>query len=130
MDDLGARGEEMAERYLKRRGWLPLARNWRAHGSAEIDIIAQRRGVLAIVEVKTRRDSGQLLEPISLRQRRRIAGGAEAFLVRHPELRELELRYDLITVDRSRRPARITHRPDAFGPPPDRRAPSARRPPS
>jgi putative endonuclease len=51
---LGRRGEESAAAHLRRRGFAVLARNVRTrHG--EIDLIARRGGVLAFVEVKTRR---------------------------------------------------------------------------
>ncbi len=119
--ETGRHGEAAALRFLKRRGWLPLAVNWSASSGGEIDIVARRRGVLAIIEVKTRSDPAALVEPVSLEQRRRIARGAAAFIRRHPDLEDLRLRYDLVTVDRSRLPSRITHRPDAFAPPPPRR---------
>ena len=54
MDD-GRYGEEVATRFLRRRGWLPIARNWPVPQGGELDIVALRDGILAIVEVKTRR---------------------------------------------------------------------------
>lgn len=118
-------------RYLKRRGWLPLARNWKSSRGGEIDIIVRRRGILAFVEVKTRSDPAELVEPVSLRQRRRIADGAAAYVARHPRLETLSVRFDVVAVDRSWTPARVTHHPDAFDPPPSpRTARSAGRQPS
>ena len=52
-DDLGRRGEELAARYLTTRGYRIVARNWRCQ-QGEIDIVAERGGVFAVVEVKTR----------------------------------------------------------------------------
>jgi putative endonuclease len=52
-DDLGRRGEHLAARYLAARGYRILARNWRC-ALGEIDIVAERHGDVAIVEVKTR----------------------------------------------------------------------------
>lgn len=48
----GTIGEDIAERFLARKGYLVLERNYRKfHG--EIDIIAKDRDVLVFVEVKT-----------------------------------------------------------------------------
>lgn len=76
-----------------------------------------RDGILAIIEVKTRRSPTALLEPVSLAQRARIGRGASAFLHRNPQLSRLSVRFDLILVDRSRHPIRITHQKGAFEPP-------------
>lgn len=50
---IGNIGEDIAERYLKKRLWRILSRNYKAHGG-EIDIIAYRFGVLVYFEVKAR----------------------------------------------------------------------------
>ncbi|WP_022899748.1 YraN family protein [Humibacter albus] len=52
-DELGRRGEELATRYLTAHGYRVLSRNWRC-SLGEIDVIAERSGLVAIVEVKTR----------------------------------------------------------------------------
>ncbi len=49
----GDLGERAATRYLRRRFYRVLERNWFFYRK-EIDIIAKRRGVLVICEVKTR----------------------------------------------------------------------------
>lgn len=119
--DLGVSGERLAERYLRRRGWLPVATNWEYAGG-ELDLVARRRGVLAVVEVKTRTNPAALAEPIGLAQRERIVRAARVFLAKRPDLGHLAVRFDLISVDRSRRPARITHVAEAFSPPERRTA--------
>ena len=53
MINIGKIGEDAAEKYLIKKHWRVLARNYRVRGG-EIDIVAYRRGVLAFVEVKTR----------------------------------------------------------------------------
>lgn len=50
---IGDLGEDLAEKYLKRRGWRILSRNFSARGG-EIDIIGFRFGKLVYFEVKTR----------------------------------------------------------------------------
>ena len=53
--DLGRHGEDLAHRYLRRKGFTVVARNWRPpQGGGEIDIVAWEGDWLVFVEVKTR----------------------------------------------------------------------------
>ena len=52
-NDFGKWGEDIAANYMLEHGFEILERNWR-HGRMEIDIIAQKEGVLYFVEVKSR----------------------------------------------------------------------------
>ena len=52
-DTLGAKGERLAIRRLRREGYRVVARNYRAVG-AEIDAVAMDGDTLVFVEVKTR----------------------------------------------------------------------------
>ena len=52
---LGRRGEDLAHRFLRRQGYVIVARNYRLPtGGAEADLIAWDGGTLVIVEVKAR----------------------------------------------------------------------------
>jgi len=104
----GRWGERAAARYLVRRGWTVVARRWRG-GGGEIDLIAYRRGTLAVCEVKVRPDDAQVHSPVAASQRARIVRAAEAFLVRHPHLRNHTVRLDLLTVRRRGPWARVRH---------------------
>jgi len=76
----GARGEDTAAAFLARRGWQILERNVR-YREGELDIIAFKDGVLAFVEVKTRRSV-------------RSGTGAEAVTpVKQARIRRLAMRY-------------------------------------
>src|SRR5579871_546276 len=57
--DLGRRGEDIAHRYLRRRKYVIVARNYRPSSGAagEIDIVARTGRKLVFVEVKTRSDN-------------------------------------------------------------------------
>jgi putative endonuclease len=53
--NVGRRGEDLAHRYLRRQGYVVVARNWRPpQGGGELDLIAWERGVLVFIEVKSR----------------------------------------------------------------------------
>jgi len=79
----------------------------------EIDIVAQRGAVLAIVEVKARREVGIAAAAVSGRQCRRLARAAAVFLARHPELARLSVRFDVMLVSPWRWPR---HLADAWRP--------------
>ncbi len=93
------------------RGWRIVARPLHAR-VREIDIVARRGRLIAIVEVKARRDPAGDAAP-DARQRRRIERAAAVFLARHPDLAGHDLRFDLMVV----RPWRLPHRlADAWRP--------------
>ncbi|PSL39774.1 putative endonuclease [Labedella gwakjiensis] len=72
-DELGRRGEDLAVVFLERSGYEILARNWRSR-TGEIDIVARKETVTAIVEVKTRTSvvSGHPFEAITFRKLSRL----------------------------------------------------------
>jgi putative endonuclease len=49
--EFGEVGERVAERWLRRRGWRVLQRRFRS-GHRDIDLVAERDGLVAFVEVK------------------------------------------------------------------------------
>jgi putative endonuclease len=51
----GRRGEDLAHRFLRRQGFVIVARNYRlGSGDAEADLIAREGEMLVVVEVKSR----------------------------------------------------------------------------
>ena len=90
--------------HLRLRGWRILARGWRCP-TGEIDILARRGKVLAVIEVKSRGEIATAAAALAPRQRRRIERAAEAFLLQRPDLARLDLRFDLMLVA-PRRPPR------------------------
>jgi putative endonuclease len=56
--DFGMFGEEIVANVLIARGVTILARNFHARGG-EIDIIAEKNGILCFIEVKTRSESAE-----------------------------------------------------------------------
>ena len=106
----GELAEWLCRWHLRLRGWRIVASDWRCP-SGEIDILARRGGVLAIIEVKSRRDIASAALSVLPRQRRRIARAASAFLVMRPDLADLALRFDVMLVAPLRPPR---HLPDAW----------------
>jgi putative endonuclease len=102
----GRLAELMCRWHLRLRGWRIVARDWRCP-SGEIDIVARRGGVLAVVEVKLRGDLESAAAALSPRQRRRIARAAAAFLAARPDLAALALRFDVMTVAPLRPPRHL-----------------------
>ncbi len=99
----GRLAEQLCLWHLRLRGWRIVARGWRCP-AGEIDILARRGKVLAVIEVKSRDELAAAAGALPPRQRRRIVRAAQAFLSAHPELAGLDLRFDLMLVARRRLP--------------------------
>ena len=99
-DDFGRAGELRAADHLIAHGYRIVDRNWRCP-QGEVDIVAVRGGVLAVVEVKTRRSLafGHPLEAIDDRKAARLWRLAAAWIAAHPhEARGRRLRLDAIAL--------------------------------
>lgn len=107
----GRWAETLCALVLRLKGYRVLARGFRVP-VGEIDIVARRAGTLVFVEVKARTNAAGR-EPVSDRQRRRIARAAEAFMQRRPDLAPRGVRFDVMIVDGLRLPE---HRADAWRP--------------
>ena len=94
----GSRFESLALKYLRRKGYEVLERNFR-FGHKEIDIIALDGGTIVFVEVKGRTGRGYGLpgESVSRRKMRHIVKAAEAYLWRR-KLANKPCRFDVICV--------------------------------
>lgn len=101
----GVRGETYAYWYLRRHGYVFIARNYTAPGiKGEIDLIGYDGPVLAIVEVKTRTvrpDDPPLAKPedaVTAEKRRNLARMARQFLA-EKGLREARCRFDVLAIE-------------------------------
>lgn len=102
----GRRAEDLCAWYLRLKGYRLLARRFRTP-VGEIDIIARRGGVIAMIEVKARRSTADGIEALSSRQRGRIRRASLAFLQKRPELEGKTLRFDLMLVTPWRPPRHV-----------------------
>ena len=116
-DLLGRQGEDEAVRFLKSQGYRILERNLQFR-FGELDIIAQKRNVIAFIEVKTRRTgvAGQPFEGVKPAKMRRIVSMAETYL-RYKKLEDdnLVFRFDIISIVWPEgEPPEIQHLENAF----------------
>jgi putative endonuclease len=95
----GRRGEEDAYFYLRKRGYVMVARNYRSprrHG--EIDLIGYDHDVLCFIEVKTR--TTRAVKPaeaaVDLAKQRDLSAVAREYLRRIP--RSCQWRFDVLSV--------------------------------
>src|SRR5437762_10013578 len=102
----GVFAESLCRWHLRLRGWRIVAAGWRCP-SGEIDILARRGKVLAVIEVKSRRDLASAALALTPRQRRRIARAASAFLLARPDLVDLALRFAVMLVEPLRPPRHL-----------------------
>ena len=96
--DLGVSGEDFAARHLESGGYRIIARNFRIR-TAEIDLIAERDGVIVFIEVKTRRTTrfGRPAEAVNARKQQKIIAAAGVFMQRE-EFAQCACRFDVIEV--------------------------------
>jgi putative endonuclease len=94
----GVAAEEMACAALQAEGWTIRARRLRTK-SGEVDVVAERDGLLAIVEVKRRPTLAGAAGSVTARQQARLLSAAEILLGANPDWGRAGVRFDLILVD-------------------------------
>ena len=120
--NVGKRGEKIAARYLKKKGYRVVGRNLH-FGKNELDLVVKSKEILAFVEVKTRsyehaEDAEQYRPALAVDHEKRVrtAEAAKAYLRAHPT--RLCPRLDVVEVclDRANRnkPFKINHIEAAF----------------
>ena len=115
-NEFGQISEDRAAAYLMARGYTIRERNWRFQRK-EVDIIAQKNGILVFVEVKARRNDnfGDALDAVTDDKIRNLIHAANAY-VRYYRL-DLSIRFDVITVLGEPGSQVVEHIEDAFYPP-------------
>ena len=112
--EFGEEGERVAERWLRRRGWRVLQRRFR-NGHRDIDLVAEKNGTVAFVEVKARSGSafGDPVEAVDWRKQRELARSAAVWIDRHGRPDD-SYRFDVIGVLMEGNSVRIKHIENAF----------------
>ena len=110
----GEMGERVAERWLKRQGWRIMQRRFRS-GHRDIDLVAERGGIVAFVEVKARSGIrfGDPVEAVDWRKQRELARSAKVWIDRNGRCDE-SYRFDVIGIWLAGDRVRVRHIENAF----------------
>lgn len=112
-NELGKLGEEMAVEYLQKNGYDILETNW-IFQKAEIDILAKKENILAVVEVKTRStvDFGLPQDFVKPKKIQLLVKAVNAYVIENDL--EIEVRFDIIAISKNGQNFVIEHLTDAF----------------
>ena len=112
-NELGKLGEELAVEFLRKNGYEILETNW-TFQKAEIDIIAQKENILAVVEVKTRSslEFGLPQDFVKPKKIQLLVKAINEYVV-SKDL-DFEVRFDIIAVHKEDKSFAIEHLKDAF----------------
>lgn len=97
MKALGSKGEDLAVKFLKKKGYRIISRNYKNY-IGEIDIIAQDGETVVFIEVKTRSSDffGYPFESVHRRKRQKLKNLALLYLKKVGE--ELPVRFDVLSI--------------------------------
>jgi putative endonuclease len=112
-NELGKEGEKVAADFLRKAGYTILQTNY-VFQKAEIDIIAQKGNILAVVEVKTRTtvDFGLPQDFVKPKKIQLLVKAVNQF-VEDNDL-DAEIRFDIIAIHKKSGNYEIDHLEDAF----------------
>ena len=110
---LGSYGEKIAARFLESAGYQIVERNYR-YLKAEIDLIAKKDEVLAIVEVKTRTGSPleHMADAVNKGKIHRLVMAADHYITARGL--DVEARFDIIWITKCRNKVSLEHIKNAF----------------
>jgi len=105
---LGILGEKIAEKYLKKKGYQILDKNYSSKfvsgpQRGEIDIVAKKSDIISFVEVKALEDSGEPSaispeEKFNLQKKRKIVKMAEGWLIEKKISFDSKWQIDVISI--------------------------------
>ena len=97
--EIGDKGEKLAVRHLKSRGYEILERNFSVHNIGEIDVVARDGEYLCFVEVRmrSRSDFGTPAQTVTPEKQRRIIRTAQ-YYINNNGLEKTYVRFDIVEV--------------------------------
>jgi len=107
---IGNLGEDIAENYLKKKGYKIIGRNY-GNKYGEIDLVVQDKSSLVFVEVRTRRNErfSSPEESINNKKRRKMFKNARAYVAFHNFKGKYRIDVICVVLDRNRKIKRINH---------------------
>ena len=112
-NELGKKGEQLAVDYLLEKGYKIIEKNYR-YLKAEVDIIAQQKNTLAVVEVKTRSSDvfGSPQDFVNPKKIKLLVKAIDAYVTSRDL--DVEVRFDIIAILKDKNDFKIEHLEDAF----------------
>ena len=112
-NELGKLGEELAVEYLQKEGYEILETNW-VFQKAEIDIIAKKGEIIAVIEVKTRSsiEFGSPEEFVKPKKIQLLVKAVNEYIISNNL--DSEVRFDIVSIHKDAKNFKIEHLVDAF----------------
>ena len=112
-NELGKLGEELAVDFLIEKGYEILETNW-IFQKAEVDIIAQKENILAVVEVKTRSsiDFGSPQEFVKPKKIKLLVKAINEYVIANDL--DVEVRFDIVAILANGKTFEMEHLEEAF----------------
>ena len=112
-NEFGRMGEQIATDFLVENGYEIYARNYR-YLNAEVDIIAEKDGILSIVEVKSRNIGfvEDISDTITKKKIRLLTLAADHYIIENDL--DVEARFDVIIVVKKQGKFTVEHLENAF----------------
>ncbi|MDI1254615.1 MAG: YraN family protein [Flavobacterium sp.] len=112
-NELGKLGEELAVAFLQQNQYEILETNW-TFQKAEVDVIAQKENILAIIEVKTRTsiDFGLPQDFVKPKKIQLLVKAVNEYVISNDLV--LEVRFDIIAIHKKNNEFVLEHIENAF----------------
>jgi len=96
-NEFGKEGEGIAATFLLKNGYAIRHKNYR-YLKAEVDIIAEKNGTLAIIEVRSRRSNylENIADTVTAKKIKLLVAAADYYVVSNDL--DVDIRFDIITV--------------------------------
>jgi putative endonuclease len=96
---LGSKGEDLAVRFLKKKGFTVIERNFHCP-AGEIDLVAREGDTLVFVEIKARSSSeyGLPQDAVDRFKQKKIIQAARVYLAEHRLNEEIPARFDVVAI--------------------------------